>query len=69
MAVYVSSDLHGRFDSFLALLQKAAFSADDYCFVLGDVIDHVVTEVVIGRCMDRIGLKHPVLIVGLVDVA
>jgi len=38
--VYVTSDLHGYpLDQFLALLQSADFSADDYLFVLGDVVD------------------------------
>lgn len=38
--VYVTSDLHGySLDSFKKLLEKANFSDDDFCFVLGDVID------------------------------
>lgn len=38
--VYVTSDLHGcPLESFIELLQKAAFSENDYLFVLGDVID------------------------------
>ncbi|MBQ5824649.1 MAG: metallophosphoesterase [Clostridia bacterium] len=38
--VYVTSDLHGYpLDKFKALLDKADFGADDFCFVLGDVID------------------------------
>ena len=38
--VYVTSDLHGYpLDKFIALLKKANFSSDDYCFILGDVID------------------------------
>jgi serine/threonine protein phosphatase 1 len=38
--IYVTADLHGYpLDNFLALLQKAAFSDDDFLFVLGDVID------------------------------
>ena len=38
--IYVTSDLHGyALDKFKALLAKANFSDEDYCFVLGDVID------------------------------
>ena len=38
--VYVTSDLHGYpLEKFIALLEKANFSSDDYCFILGDVID------------------------------
>ena len=38
--VYVTSDLHGYpLKEFKKLLDKANFTSDDYCFVLGDVID------------------------------
>ena len=38
--IYVTSDLHGYpLEKFKALLEKAEFSKDDFCFVLGDVID------------------------------
>ena len=38
--IYVTSDLHGYpLEKFQALLAKADFSEDDFCFVLGDVID------------------------------
>ena len=38
--VYVTSDLHGYpLEKFQALLAKSDFSEDDFCFVLGDVID------------------------------
>ncbi len=38
--IYVTSDLHGySLEKFQQLLQKAAFSEDDFCFILGDVID------------------------------
>lgn len=38
--IYVTSDLHGYpLEKFLALLEKAGFSQEDYLFVLGDVID------------------------------
>lgn len=38
--IYVTSDLHGYpLDEFKRLLKKANFSDNDYCFVLGDVID------------------------------
>lgn len=38
--IYVTSDLHGYpLEKFKALLEKAGFSDNDFCFVLGDVID------------------------------
>lgn len=38
--VYVTSDLHGYpLAKFKDLLKKANFSDDDYCFLLGDIID------------------------------
>ncbi len=38
--VYVTSDLHGYpLEKFKSLLNKADFTDDDFCFVLGDVID------------------------------
>ncbi len=38
--IYVTSDLHGYpLEKFRALLDRAGFSEEDYCFVLGDVID------------------------------
>jgi len=38
--IYVTSDLHGYpFEKFMELLRKANFNDDDFCFILGDVID------------------------------
>lgn len=38
--IYAVSDLHGYpLEGFKKLLKKADFSKDDFCFVLGDVID------------------------------
>ena len=38
--IYVISDLHGYpFEKFIALLEKASFSEDDFLYVLGDVVD------------------------------
>ena len=38
--IYVTSDLHGYpFEKFMELLKTANFSDDDYCLILGDVID------------------------------
>ncbi len=38
--IYVTSDLHGYpLDKFKSLLKSADFSENDYCFILGDVID------------------------------
>lgn len=38
--IYVTSDLHGYpLEEFQALLKKAGFTQNDFCFVLGDVID------------------------------
>ena len=38
--IYVISDLHGYpHEKFLALLDKAGFSKDDFLYILGDVVD------------------------------
>lgn len=38
--IYVTSDLHGYpLEKFREMLSKVGFSDDDFCFVLGDVID------------------------------
>lgn len=37
--IYVTSDLHGRFDCLQALLKKVAFSDADWLYIIGDVID------------------------------
>lgn len=38
--IYVTSDLHGYpLEKFQELLEKAEFSQEDFCFILGDVID------------------------------
>lgn len=38
--IYVTSDLHGYpLEKFLAFLEEAGFTSDDFLFVLGDVID------------------------------
>ena len=39
MATYVCSDIHGRYDRFLALLDKIDFKDTDELYILGDVID------------------------------
>lgn len=39
MAYYVCSDIHGRYDRYLKLLETIQLSAEDTLFVLGDVID------------------------------
>ena len=36
---YVISDLHGRYDLYLEILEKIQFSADDVLYILGDVTD------------------------------
>ena len=37
--IYVTSDLHGRFDCLLALLKKVNFQESDWLYIIGDVID------------------------------
>ena len=39
MATYVVSDLHGQYEIFRKLLEKASFSNADQLFMLGDAID------------------------------
>lgn len=36
---YVMSDIHGRYDKFLAMLDKISFNKDDTLYILGDIID------------------------------
>ena len=36
---YVMSDLHGRYDLFLRMLEKISFSDCDTLYLLGDLID------------------------------
>lgn len=37
--IYVTSDLHGRFDCLKKLLKKVKFSDNDWLYIIGDVID------------------------------
>ena len=37
--IYVTSDLHGRFDCLKKLLEKVKFSDSDWLYIIGDVID------------------------------
>ena len=37
--IYVTSDLHGKFDCLKKLLEKACFSDQDWLYIIGDVID------------------------------
>ena len=37
--IYVTSDLHGRFDCLKKLLEKVHFSDSDWLYIIGDVID------------------------------
>lgn len=37
--IYVTSDLHGKFDCLKKLLEKAKFSDNDWLYIIGDVID------------------------------
>ena len=39
MGVYVLSDLHGRHDLFLSMLEQIHFSYEDVLYILGDVAD------------------------------
>lgn len=39
MSTYVMSDLHGDYDSYMAMLKKIDFSDDDMLYILGDVLD------------------------------
>lgn len=37
--IYVVSDIHGKYDKYMELLEKIKLSADDTLYVLGDVVD------------------------------
>ncbi len=39
MATYVVSDIHGEYDTLMALLNKISFSEEDTLYILGDVVD------------------------------
>ena len=39
MNIYVLSDIHGHYDTFLKMLDEIGFSNRDFMYVLGDVID------------------------------
>lgn len=39
MSTYVMSDLHGCYQSYLAMLEKINFNDDDTLYILGDVLD------------------------------
>ena len=36
---YVMSDIHGRYDKYIGMLEKIKFSSNDTLYVLGDVLD------------------------------
>jgi len=37
--IYAMSDIHGRYDKYMEMLEKIDFSAEDTLYVLGDMID------------------------------
>lgn len=39
MSTYVCSDIHGRYDRYMKLLDEIKFSSSDVMYILGDVID------------------------------
>lgn len=39
MSTYVMSDLHGNYDSYIAMLDKINFQNSDILFILGDILD------------------------------
>lgn len=39
MAIFVMSDIHGKYDMFLELLEKIDLKDDDLLYILGDVLD------------------------------
>lgn len=39
MSVYAMSDLHGRYDLYIKMLEKIEFSSDDTLYILGDILD------------------------------
>ena len=39
MSIYVMSDIHGKYDEYLEMLEKINFSDEDTLYILGDVID------------------------------
>ncbi|MBR6616806.1 MAG: fructose-bisphosphatase class III [Oscillospiraceae bacterium] len=37
--IYAMSDIHGKYDRYIAMLEKIKFSDEDSLFILGDVVD------------------------------
>lgn len=54
MATYVCSDIHGRYDRFIKLLECINFNENDKLYILGDVIDRGED----GICILKYIMKH-----------
>ncbi len=39
MSTYVMSDLHGRYDAYVKMLEKIQFSEKDMLYIIGDILD------------------------------
>ena len=47
---YVISDLHGRYDLYLEMLERIQFSPEDTLYILGDVADRNKGGIMTGCC-------------------
>ena len=59
---YVISDIHGRRDMFLDVMQKAGISGNDKLYVLGDAIDRGPSPIQL--LTDIMGRKNTVFLIG-----
>ncbi len=73
MATYVISDLHGQYNIFLKLLEKAEFSDSDKLYMLGDAIDRgpdsikILQHVMRALNMEFLLGNHEVMMLETVD--
>lgn len=58
MATYVMSDIHGKYELFMKLLEKIQFSDEDELYVLGDVVDRGEQPI---KALQEM-MKHPNII-------
>lgn len=59
---YAIADIHGRYDKYLALLERISFSENDTLYVLGDIIDRYDDG--IKMMLDMIRRSNVVIIMG-----
>lgn len=61
MAVYVMSDLHGNYDSFISILEQIHFSENDELYIDGDVVDRGLDGIKILQYMMMMPNIYPII--------